>query len=185
MLQSPYMPLLERESPPQRESILGKDFVDVVLGAAQLNLAKDGELVPALFLRTQDDEQVVVVLENFPADSDSKQLYLTALGLALDSTGRHVAEALFLSEVWYVEAERGQRGPTVPPRQHPQRKEAIAIMGRNRQRSRLTHVLQPFQRDAQNQPVFAKEVLAEYNIPADNTPQAFGLVDYLFPASYG
>ena len=84
-----------------------------------------------------------------------------------------------------MEEERGQRDPNIPPSQHPQRKEAIAIMGRNRKRSRLTHVLQPFHRDEQNQPVFDEVAIAEYNVPAEQTPQAFGLVDYLFPASYG
>src|SRR3990172_6978642 len=145
---------VEREQPHQGESILRKEFVATVLGAAQMNLAKDGELVPALFLQTKDDEHLVVVLENFPSDSDEKRMYLTALGIALDNTSRSPIEAIFLCEAWYVEEERGQRDPNVPPSQHPQRKEAIAIMGLNRKRSRLTHVLQPFHRDEQNQPVF-------------------------------
>ena len=68
--------------------------MDVVLGAAQMNLAKDGEVVPVLFLQTEADEQMVVVLENFPDDGDEKQLYLTTLGIALDSTGRTVEEAI-------------------------------------------------------------------------------------------
>ena len=176
---------MEREPRSLSESILGKEFVDVVMGAAQMNLAKDGELVPALFLQTQDDEQMVVVLENFPADGDEKRLYLASLGVALHSTGRRIDEAIFLSEVWYVEEEKEGEHLEARPSQHPQRREAIAVMGRDAQRSRLTHVLQPFHRDNQNQPVFDKVAVAEYNVPAEQTPQAFGLVDYLFPASYG
>lgn len=172
----------EREPSHQSESILGKEFVDIVLGAAKVNLEKDGELVPALFLRLDSGEQLVVALGDFPATSDEKRVYLSVVGMALSDTGRRINEAIFVCEAWYVSVKKEERADLkLPPSQHPKRQEAIVVMGRNRERTRLTHVLQPFQRDAQNRPVFDEVAMAAYNIPAEQTPQAFGLVDYLFP----
>ncbi len=100
--------------------------------------------------------------------------------MALHGTGRRINEAVFVCEAWYVEQAKEGADLAVAPRHHPQRKEAIAVMGRDAKRTRLTHMLQPFHRDEHNQPVFDEVAMAEYNIPADKGPQVVGLIDHLF-----
>ena len=171
---------VEREQPSQSESILAKEFVETVLTAARVNVERDGALHPVLFLELRSDEQVVMLLKEFPDTVGERQEYFTALGMALSHTGRRIDEAVFVSEAWYVGMEEGGTEFDVAPSQHPERREAVVVMGRDVKRTRLTHVLQPFHRGDRNQPVFDQRVMEEYNIPAEQFPQAVGLVDYLF-----
>ena len=171
---------VEKEKPPQSESILGQEFVETVLQVARVNLERDGALHPVLFLRLRSDERMVMLLKELPNTAGERQEYFTALGLALRHTGRRIDEAVFMSESWYVEMEEGGAEIDVAPSQHPQRREAITVIGRDDRRTRLTHVLQPFHRGDQNQPIFDERPMEEYNIPAGKFPQAVGLVDYLF-----
>ena len=176
---------IEKEKPSQGESILGQEFVETVLTAARLNLERDGALHPVLFLQLESREQMVMLLKEFPDTVGERQEYFTALGMALSHTGRRIDEAVFVSEAWYVGMEEGRTEFDVAPSQHPQRREAIVVMGRDAKRTRLTHVLQPFQRGDQNQPIFDQRVMEEYNIPADGFPQVVGLVDHLFAGEEG
>ena len=171
---------VEKEKPSQNESILGQEFVETVLQAARVNLERDGALHPVLFLRLRSDERMVMLLKELPNTAGERQEYFTALGMALRHTGRRIDEAVFMSESWYVEMEKGEAEIDVAPSQHPQRREAITVMGRDAKRTRLTHLIQPFRRDDQNQPIFDQRVMEEYNIPADQFPQAVGLIDHLF-----
>ena len=172
--------LVERERPSQGESILAQEFVETVLHAARVNLERDGALHPVLFLQLESREQMVMLLKEFPDTAGERQEYFTALGMALSHTGRRIDEAVFVSEAWYVGMEEGRTEFDVAPSQHPERREAIVVMGRDAARTRLTHVLQPFHRRGQNQPIFDQRPMEEYNIPADRFPQAVGLVDHLF-----
>ena len=177
--------LVEREQPSQGESILAQEFVETVLQAARMNLERDGALHPVLFLQLESREQMVMLLKEFPDTVEERQEYFTALGIALSHTGRRIDEAVFVSEAWYVEMGEGRTEFDVAPSRHPQRREAIVVMGRDAKRTRLTHVLQPFHRGDQNQPVFDQRPMEEYDIPADGFPQAVGLVDYLFAGEEG
>ncbi len=176
---------VEKEKPSQSESILAQPFVETVLQAARVNLERDGALHPVLFLQLESSEQMVMLLKEFPDTVEERQEYFTALGMALPHTGRRIDEAVFVSEAWYVGMEEGRTEFDVAPSQHPQRREAIVVMGRDAARTRLTHVLQPFHRGDQNQPIFDQRAMEEYNIPADQFPQAVGLVDYLFDGERG
>ncbi len=177
--------LVEREQPSQSDSILAKEFVETVLEVARKNLERDGALHPVLFLELRNDEQLVMLLKEFPDTVEERQDYFTALGLALPHTGRRIDEAVFVSEAWYVGMEEGGTEFDVAPSQHPERREAIVVMGRDAKRTRLTHVLQPFHRGEQNQPIFDQRVMEEYDIPADQFPEAVGLIDYLFTGERG
>ncbi len=176
---------VEKEKPSQGESILARGFVETVLTAARVNLERDGALHPVLFLGLKSDEQMVMLLKEFPDTVGERQEYFTALGMALSHTGRKIDEAVFVSEAWYVGMEEGRTEFDVVPSQHPERREAIVVMGRDAGRTRLTHVLQPFHRGDQNQPIFDQRPMEEYNIPADRFPGAVGLVDYLFAGERG
>ena len=74
--------LVEREQPYQGESILAKEFVETVLTAARVNLERDGALHPVLFLELRSDEQMVMLLKEFPDTVGERQEYFTALGMA-------------------------------------------------------------------------------------------------------
>ena len=176
---------IEKEKPSQGESILAQGFVETVLQAARVNLERDGALHPVLFLQLESSEQMVMLLKEFPDTVGERQEYFTALGLALPHTGRRIDEAVFISESWYVEMGEGKTEFDVAPSQHPERREAIVVMGRDAGRTRLTHVLQPFHRSEQNQLIFDQRAMEEYNVPADRFPGAVGLVDYLFAGEEG
>ena len=81
-------------------------------------------------------------------------MYFTFLGLSFLETGRRVQEAVLLSESWYLEKAVGSDPPAIAPSQHPQRKEAITLVGRNAAAQQFVFAIQPFQRDAQDAPVF-------------------------------
>lgn len=162
------------------ESILEKKFVEVILQQARENLQKDGSLVPVLFLNLQDGQQALATLTQLPGTPEEKQLYFAEIGSTIRQGGQNIDEAVFLSESWYVDMQKGGN-LALPPRQHPQRQEAIMLVGRNADRSRFTMVVQPFGRDRRNRPVFGKIELASYNQAADREAPPVGLLDYLFP----
>lgn len=163
------------------ESILAQTFVEGILKQARENLRKDGAVAPILFLQFQGGEGGVLPLE-LPETHEERRLYFTAIGLAFLGEGTSIDEALFLSETWYVGAEKHERLTLdVAPSKHPHRREAITIVGRDAARSRYAMVILPFGRDAQQKPLFESLAVAEYNTFGILTSGPVGLLDYLFP----
>ncbi len=73
-------------------------------------------------------------------------------------------------------------GPDPGPSQHPERKDAIVIVGRDAARTRYALVIQPFRRVREHRPRFGEIEVAEYIVPTRETnTQAEGLIDSLFP----
>jgi hypothetical protein len=93
--------------------------------------------------------------------------------------GNKIREALFVSEVWFVEPEEIE-ALNVASSQHPSRKEGISIVGRNSSGTRFTQVLQPFSRNANDQPIFEPLKDAKYNVLGDEESRPTGLMDRLF-----
>ncbi len=167
-----------KEASQKSESILAQEFVEPILAEAKEYLKTHGRLDPApLFLRLESGEQVVIRLM-LPRTHEEKQLIFNDLGLSLRQAGHRIREALLVSEVWYV-ASKEETLDTAPS-QHPNRREAIAILGRDNQGTRFTSVLQPFGRDSQNRPIFEPAAVAEYNQSAEAGSHPVGLVDHLF-----
>jgi hypothetical protein len=163
------------------ESILLQSFVEGILNQARQNLQKDGAVAPVLFLQFQDGEGGIMPLD-LPDTHEERRLYFTAIGLAFLAEGKQVDEALFLSETWYVGADKNERlTPDVAPSEHPRRREAITIVGRDAARSRYTVVIQPFGRDKQQKPIFEALAVAEYNTFGTLTSGPVSLLDHLFP----
>jgi hypothetical protein len=71
----------------------------------------------------------------------------------------------------------------LPPSCHPQRQEAIVIVGRNAPASRYSLLVQPFGRDDEGKPVWRRLAVARYDVPMDEGYQPGGLLDYLFAAN--
>lgn len=152
-----------------------------MLRQARLNLLRDGSLAPVLFVQFQNHEKGVLPLE-LPTDPEEKPEYFAIIGLVFASAGKQLNEALMLSETWYVSREEDAALTLeVRPSEHPQRKEAISMMGRNAQRTRYTFVVQPFGRDTRQRPVMERVAIAEYNIAQTAGVAAVGVLDYLFP----
>lgn len=175
------MPQRKEDEPQEPESILGQKFVEFILEGARQNLRKDSNLAPMLFLRFNSGERGILPLA-LPGTVEERQDYFRAIGISLSAADKSIEEALFLSETWYVETKEGKRlALDVRPSQHPKRREAITVMGRDAERTRYTAVIQLFHRDRQQHPVF--EPITEAGYDAFVTPGAgpVGLIDQLFP----
>ena len=162
--------------------MLSREFVESVLAAAKENLRKDGSLVPVLFLCFKDGAHVITPLFSLPPATEDKEAYFSALGREIQRAGHILTEAIFVSESWYVAAEKGEQlNLDVPPSLHPKRKEAITIVGRDAARARFSMVVQPFGRDKESRPVFGPVEIAQYNSSAKSGLNPKGLLDHLFP----
>ena len=176
--------MLERgprnEPAQEHETILSQDFVDAIMQAARENLAAHGSLSTTLFLRLDSGERGVVPL-SLPPNHAEKRMVFTFLGLSFLETGRRVQEAVLLSESWYLEKAVGSDPPEIAPSRHPQRKEAITLVGRDAAAQHFLFALQPFQRDAQDAPVFETLAFERFDGHPDDKYFAAGLLDDLFP----
>jgi hypothetical protein len=170
-----------KESPREGESILSQEFVEPILTVTKEFLRYHDRLGPALFLRMEDGEQGVIPLAYLDdlRTIEERREYFASLGLSIRLAGSKIHEALFVSEVWYVEPEE-LKGLDVPPSQHPNRKEGISIVGLNNEGTRFTQVLQPFSRDINKQPIFGPLKDAKYNVPLNDQSRPTGLMDHLF-----
>jgi len=125
--------MVERENgkePKQyHETILSRDVIDFILEGARENLSTHGSLVATLFMRLDNGQRTITPL-SLPRTSDEKQIYFALLGLSIRETGREIQEAIMVSESWYVTPD-GNNPPEVAPSKHPNRKEAISLVGRD------------------------------------------------------
>ena len=162
------------------ETILSRDFVDAIMLGARENLAAQGSLDTTLFLRLDNGEQGMVPL-SLPPTHDEKRLYFTFLGLSIMESGRQIQEAVLVSESWYVEAPQDAPIPSKSPGEHPDRKEAITLMGRDASAQHFVFAIQPFHRDSQDDPVFEPLAIEQFDAQPDRGYFATGLLDNLFP----
>jgi hypothetical protein len=166
----------------QSGSILGKEFIEVMLATARKNLETDGYLCPVLFLRFEGGERAIYPLE-LARSSAEKRAYFAALGAALHRAGKAVQEAVFLSESWFLEVQKTVSALDIQPSRHPQRREAILVMGRDADGERVSSVVQPFSHQGHGQPIWGELALATYNTAAGTGFRQVGLLDDLFAAN--
>src|SRR5581483_4268581 len=155
------MPQRKEQLSDEEESILTQAFVEDILEQARQTLKRDGALTPILFLRFQDRTGGILLLD-LPETHGARAAHFAAIGQAFLAMGKILDEVLFLSETWYVMGDQNERlSLDVAPSQHPKRREAITILGRDAPRTRYTMVMQPFGRDRYNQPVFDEPAIGE------------------------
>jgi len=161
------------------ETLLSKEVVEGILDDARRNLAVSGSLQPTLFVQLENGKRSIVPL-SLPETHPEKCTYFSLLGMSFLQTGHVIREAILVSEAWIITQPEAQE-LAVAPSQHPNRKEAITLVGRNAQNSSLVFAIQPFQRDGDNRLVFEALELEHYSDTP--TPQycAIGLLDHLFP----
>jgi hypothetical protein len=163
-------------------SIFEHSFVNPILETARGTLEKDGTLTPVLFVNIGVPEIRVVFL-SLPNAPVEKQAEFRQIGTQFRARRETIQEAVFVSEGWVVRPTEAPGGLQLPPSQHPCRQEAIVLVGRNAKATCHTYVIQPFTRNAANQPVWGKLALAAYNEPVQQGNRAEGLLDYLFAAN--
>jgi len=165
----------------EARSILTKGFLQPVMATARKNLEADGRLYPVLFLHWSDGG-LAAGLVQLPATSEEKRAYFRNLGFSFRRQGTRIQEAIFVAESWFVMA-RKPGSLDVASSCHPQRQEAIVIVGRNAPASRYSLLVQPFGRDGEGKLVWRRLAVARYDAPLDEGYQPGGLLDYLFAAN--
>lgn len=166
----------------EQPSILEKVVLEPILLTARQNFVRDGFLIPILLLQLETLPPKLVPL-NLPSTSEQKQRYFTQIGAQLDRAGQVLQAAVMLFESWYVNAQAAPAATRFLPSQHPCRQEAIILMGRNAEHSRVTLLIQPFVRNRDNQPVWGSPPFADYNESVKKASKSSGLLDYLFLAN--
>jgi len=162
----------------ENESILSRDVVETILQGARENLAAHASLVATLFLNLNDGQRAIIPL-SMPETPEEKQMYFTMLGLSVRETGRTIHEAILISESWYIAPNDGQY-PDAPPSEHPDRKEAITLAGRDFPGLHYVFAIQPFHRNERDQPIFEELDLQHFGEDIDKKLYSTGLLDFLF-----
>ena len=152
------------------KSILTKKTIQDVLVIAKDNLEKDGSLLPVIHVNCKGK----IVIVGLPLDDliDRRKLF-TGLGIKLRNAVGEIDEALFVSETWYYKADKDEK-LDIRPSQHPNKKEAIMLVGRNKSGKKQVLAMQPYIK------VKGKYVYLKKDVDADG---ATGVLDYLFDAN--
>lgn len=161
------------------KSILALENVELILAAAKDNLKRDKFLQPILFMHLTTGERLMAPVE-LSGTTTEKVRYLNRIGFSLWQQGKAVAEAILLAEGWFVALKEPTTAYIVPPSQHPERREAIVLIGRNADRTKLTSVVQPFSRDEDDEPIWQTPEMTAFDTPPSEAMQLVGLLDYLF-----
>lgn len=166
-------------------SILTQAHMTSLLAIAQANVEKGHHLLAMLFVQSRGvrGQAVGLPLADLPADAAQRALYFAALGAQLKREIGDIEAAIFLNEAWWTPVAAGQPIGNVTPSQHPDRCEAILLVGRNADNSHHSLLLQPFTRDRLQNPVWSKTRLESYGQPGQL--KAVGLLDLLFQANQG
>ena len=167
------------EAAHNQESILSRAFTEVILQGARENLSSHGCLGTTLLIGLDNGERGVVPL-SLPGTFEEKQFYFSTLGISFLKSGRQIQEAILVSESWYVKAPENDYHPNTAPSQHPQRKEAITLVGRDIFAQHFVFAIQPFHRDQQNKPVFEPLELEHFEEQPNEEYYSTGLLDNLF-----
>ncbi len=162
----------------KHRSILTKTFIEPLLKIAQQNLAEDGYLQVMLFLNLKGKGVKTYGLQ-MPNNNLGRQQVLNQLRQELSANGETIQEALILMDTWYIDGKDAQDGLHTLPSQHPERQEAIAIVGRDARNAKTSMVMQPYTRDEDGQLVWDASGTRIYG-QSSKEVSAPGLVDWLF-----
>ncbi len=167
------------------ETILTEDFVKQILHDARMHLGEFGGLPTTLFVLLDNNDHVLIPLA-IPDNHEEKYAYFGLLGFSIQDSDRQVQEAILVAESWYVGKPEIDMHLDVAPSQHPDRKEAITLVGRDYTGSKSAYAIQPFSRDAKNKLVFEPLEIDQFDGSPPTEHYSTGLLDYLFfPAGSG
>ena len=156
----------------QKETLLG------ILQEGRKNLEQAGSLQPVLIIELSNGKGFISFLE-MPDDTATKYRMFQTIGKKIHAEQGTIKDAVLLTESWIVEAMNAPDATKYMPSQHPCRKEAIVLVGRNVDQTRSAIVIQTFTKDEHNAPVWSEP---QVSIRKSNTKGmvAKGLLDALF-----
>jgi len=125
------------------ETILSEDFIKQLFHDAREHLGEFGGLPTTLFILLDNNDRVLLPL-SIPETHEEKYAYFGLLGFSIRDSDRWVQEAILVAESWYVGKPKMDAQLEVAPSQHPDRKEAITLVGRDSTGSRSVYAIQPF-----------------------------------------
>lgn len=149
-----------------------------LLEVGRKNLEEAGYLQPMLFIQLSNGEGIVTPLK-MPDESNKKYRMFYALGKQIRSKFGSIQNSVTLLETWAVYANEAPDAMKYPPSQHPCRREAIVLIGRNADKSRSAIVIQTFTRDEHNAPVWS-EPKVMISDSGEEGVVAEGFIDALF-----
>ncbi len=156
----------------EKEALLG------LLINGRTAIEKFGTLQPMLFSELSNGERIMCPLR-LPDESSEQYQKFNTLGKQIRSQCGSIETAVAMLEIWIVYGNEAPDIKKYRPSQHPCRREAIVLVGRNADKTRLVIVIQTFTRDEHNAPVWSKPktVISD---SGDGGMVAEGLIDALF-----
>jgi hypothetical protein len=154
------------------KSILTKEEFEALLTQIRQNMV-DKNLGPVLLMHTVDGQRLACNLTKLPGTPEEKRQHLLAAGASLRQDGVMVKEAILICEAWFVKADKSSAVDTLPS-EHPERQEAVVLVGRNAESTHSTCAIQPFTRNENGKPVWQ-----EVTLHTDNEAGS-GLLDWFF-----
>jgi hypothetical protein len=145
-------------------SLLSRSIAQRIFEEYKKDLSRNGQIIPALHVFRDIDGTgmpVASVVEvELPNEPQKKQIYFSRVKEQLQKKGT-ILEALYINE----------------------RQGLLAMMGRNKDKSRVTMVEQQFSRKSDGTIIWEEVEKAEYNVPSTKNGQfrEVGIIDYIFP----
>jgi len=170
----------------RQNSLLTRTFMTTVLSIAKANLERENHLVAMLFVQgsveSRGDRATAVPLLDLPGDAAQRHLYFLNWGSRLRRELGELAEAVYLGETWWAPTSIHDIRK-VAPSAHPDRQEAILLVGRNATNTCQAVLLQSFTRDRLHTPVWGDIPFETYGKTDDL--RFLGLLDSLFEGNQG
>ena len=163
----------------ESSALLKKAMLLDLLEAGRKNLEEAGSLRPMLFIQLRNGEGIEEFPLEMPDESSKKYLMFYLLGKQIGSKFGSIQNAVIMSETWTVYADEAPDATKYPPSQHPCRREAIILFGRNADKTRSAIVIQTFTRDEHNAPVWS-EPQVTISDSRKGEVMVEGLIDALF-----
>lgn len=154
------------------KSILTKGELESILSEVRHQVS-DNNMIPVLFVHTESGEKLACPLSKLPGTPEEKSQYFLSIGASLRQNGTIVQEAISACESWYVKVDKSSPMDVLPS-EHPERQEAVVLVGRNADNTRSAYLIQPFTRNEVGGPVWQPVM---FNI---DKQVATGLLDWFF-----
>ena len=154
------------------KSILTKGELESILSEVRHHVS-NCNLISVLFMNTKSGERVVCQLSDLPSTPEEKRQYFMSIGASFRQNGTVVQEVIFACESWYVKVVNSSPIDVLPS-EHPERQEAVVLVGRNADNTHSAYLIQPFTRNEDGGPVWQPVM---FNI---DKQVATGLLDWFF-----
>ena len=152
------------------KSLLTKDLLQDLMITAKKNLEKDGSCLPVLHVLANGKVLIFGISVN---DLIDRRKLFSMIGNKVKEDFGGVDEAVFICESWYYKTDKGKPYEAIRPSQHPDRMEAVMIMGRDKSGKKQKLIMQPFTK------VKGKYVYHKKDISGKKGDIA-GIMDYIF-----